>query len=84
MFAVRTENEEDIEYLEEILHQHPDEYHKFSAGEVESNTGNWTESYGGLKRDHLYVKIDDDIVFIKVRLMPQHLLQHVNALLGRL
>ena len=70
MFAVRTDNTEDLEYLEELLQKHPDTYRKISTSTLyraHTQSLTWRQSYSALPRDHVCIKIDDDIVYIQVR-----------------
>jgi hypothetical protein len=59
IFAVKTDNQEDIAYLDELVAKRP--YTKF-VSEKDYGNGGWDESWEPCKAEHIYVKIDDDVV----------------------
>jgi len=70
VFAVRTDSTEDLEYLEELLQKHPDTYRKIPTStlyKAHTQELTWRQSYSALLRDRVCIKIDDDIVYIRVR-----------------
>ena len=60
VFAVKTNNTEDLVYLETIMNQNKTYFERVTF----SNTNQYTEIYSTLDDDDLIFKIDDDIVFI--------------------
>ncbi|KAI1386665.1 uncharacterized protein F4822DRAFT_410870 [Hypoxylon trugodes] len=69
-FMVHTNKEEDLKYLEELVAQREEHYHIVQGGECEGS------SYGCIwdsvvEENTIYVKIDDDIVFIHPDAIPQ-------------
>ncbi|KAI1379530.1 hypothetical protein F4677DRAFT_442507 [Hypoxylon crocopeplum] len=69
-FMVHTNKEEDVKYLEELVSQREQQYRIVEAGPCEGT------SYGCIwdsvvEDDTIYVKIDDDIVFIHPDAIPQ-------------
>jgi hypothetical protein len=65
VFIVKTEDEEDLAYLADLLVDHPGVYRRVVPTSVEGEN-RWARNYYGLVEARLYVKIDDDIVFIQV------------------
>lgn len=62
LFLRHTENKEDLQYLEELLACHPAVYHsKFVSLKREA----FAQILHSLPRDRLYVKMDDDILYIE-------------------
>jgi hypothetical protein len=58
MFAVNTNNKDDLDYLEVLLAANP-QYKKHKAErDYEMWMGNWET----VQRENLYIKIDDDVV----------------------
>ncbi|OTB06506.1 hypothetical protein M426DRAFT_318911 [Hypoxylon sp. CI-4A] len=69
-FMVHTNKEEDLEYLKDLVSQREEHYHIVDGGACEGS------SYGCIwdsvvEDDTIYVKIDDDIVFIHPDAIPQ-------------
>ncbi|KAI0111470.1 hypothetical protein F4814DRAFT_356118 [Daldinia grandis] len=69
-FMVHTNNEDDLEYLNGLVSQRKEHYHIVEAGTCEGS------SYGCIwdsvvENDTIYVKIDDDIIFIHPDAIPQ-------------
>ena len=71
VFAVRTDEKEDLEFLEALLARHPGVYRRTHGNSIrpyQTPAGpHWQESYSITHANRIYVKIDDDIVFIQVR-----------------
>lgn len=70
VFAVRTDDREDLEYLEELLQKHPGEYRMIATPTLYRDhvqSIDWRHSYSSLPGDCLCIKIDDDILYIQVR-----------------
>lgn len=55
-FVVNTDKEDDIKYLDELV-KTSDRYKKIALGSLGYN-----EVWGTVEREHMYIKIDDDIV----------------------
>ena len=64
MFVVKTHRRQDLRLLEHMMQKHPQTYVSYYPNLEES--GSYRAMYEGIYKDQLYVKIDDDIVFIKV------------------
>ncbi|KAI1660909.1 hypothetical protein F4813DRAFT_267767 [Daldinia decipiens] len=69
-FMVHTNNEDDLKYLNGLVSQRKEHYHIVEAGTCEGS------SYGCIwdsvvEDDTIYVKIDDDIIFIHPDAIPQ-------------
>ena len=59
IFARKTDVQEDIEYLEELLATNP----RYSKHVATSDYGSWLMgSWEGVKGNDIYIKIDDDVV----------------------
>lgn len=68
VFVVKTEDPADLAYLEELLACHRRDYRAvIPAGEPQEGEHQWAQHYGFLSPGRLYIKMDDDIVFIQVR-----------------
>jgi hypothetical protein len=63
MFAVNTNNEGDLAYLEELLAANP-QYKKHKA---EKDYAMWMGNWEMVQRENLYIKIDDDVVRARSR-----------------
>ena len=61
IFVAKTDNEEDLTFLDELLASEPKRY---SAHHVNSTGGDYSQMYKVCERGNVYVKIDDDILFI--------------------
>jgi hypothetical protein len=68
VFAVRTLDEEDLKFLDLLLARNPGVYRRSAPGSLYQNDTlvHWQESYNIARPDRLYVKIDDDVIFIQV------------------
>ncbi|KAI1102210.1 hypothetical protein F4804DRAFT_334519 [Jackrogersella minutella] len=69
-FMVHTNKEEDLKYLKDLVSRRKENYHIVEAGACEG------QSYGCIwdsivEDDTIYVKIDDDIIFIHPDAIPQ-------------
>lgn len=69
-FMVHTNKEEDVEYLKDLVSKREEHYHIVDGGACEGS------SYGCIwdsivEDDTIYVKIDDDIIFIHPDAIPQ-------------
>ncbi len=64
VFAINTDDKDDLTYLDELLTTHPSYSKHVPQGDYDSHWwfGNW-EAVS--ERDAVYVKIDDDVVFIE-------------------
>jgi hypothetical protein len=60
VFAVKTDNKEDLAYLDELLAANP----AYSKHVPEGNYKSWVGSWQVVKPKNIYIKIDDDIVSI--------------------
>ncbi|CAL8463666.1 g3200 [Coccomyxa elongata] len=67
VFAVRTDDAEDLNFLETLLMRHPQVYRRSHGPSIRpfDTAAHWQKSYSITRNDHIYVKIDDDIVFIQ-------------------
>ncbi|KAK9917316.1 hypothetical protein WJX75_003075 [Coccomyxa subellipsoidea] len=67
VFAVRTLDEEDLKFLDLLLARNPGVYRRSAPGSLYQNDTlvHWQESYNIARPDRLYVKIDDDVIFIQ-------------------
>ena len=65
-FIVRTHDWRDLRFLDTMLDRHPGVYSRHYVSSAPA--GEWSAMYESLLDNQLYVKIDDDIVFIKVSL----------------
>jgi hypothetical protein len=63
MFAVNTNNKDDLDYLEELLAANP-QYKKHKA---EKDYAMWMGNWETVQRENLYIKIDDDVVGSTIR-----------------
>lgn len=62
---VKTKDAADLAFLDELLPKHPGVYAKHVVKPVNKD---YREMYGSVQDDRLYVKMDDDIVFIQAGL----------------
>ena len=58
IFVVRTEDEEDLAYLEELLVANP----KYSAHHSAGSGFDYSQMWSAVEKGNVYVKIDDDVV----------------------
>ncbi|KAF2433021.1 hypothetical protein EJ08DRAFT_669189 [Tothia fuscella] len=66
IFAVHTDNEGDLEYLDRLVNT-TSSYTKYKQeGEYESWVGSWEK----VERGNIYVKIDDDVVYFEDDTIP--------------
>lgn len=63
MFAVNTNNEGDLKYLEELLAANP----KYRKHKAEKDYAMWMGNWEMVQRENLYIKIDDDVVRARSR-----------------
>lgn len=75
---MRTNDTEDLRFLDVLLARHPGVYRR-SPGPSILAPAHWQESYSITSSDRIYVKIDDDIVFIQVLSMLVRKLLHVSG-----
>ncbi|KAI8629069.1 hypothetical protein F5Y19DRAFT_88816 [Xylariaceae sp. FL1651] len=69
-FMVHTDNKEDLAYLDELIAQRKEHYRIVKPGECKG--GNYACMWDPVVEDNtIYVKIDDDIVFIHPDTIPQ-------------
>ncbi|MCJ1320028.1 hypothetical protein MMC15_005364 [Xylographa vitiligo] len=61
IFVVRTEDEEDLAYLEELLVANP----KYSAHRSAGSGFDYSQMWSAVEAGNVYVKIDDDVVRIR-------------------
>lgn len=61
VFVAKTEVQEDLDFLDELLASEPKYY---SVHRVNSTGGDYSKMYSVCERGNVYVKIDDDILFI--------------------
>jgi hypothetical protein len=67
LFKVRWDTDaENLAYLEELVAAHPVEYRRVEAKNDGSNFTSYSNHYLGLEPNRLYIKVDDDIVYIHV------------------
>ncbi|KAH8121914.1 hypothetical protein FP744_10002925 [Trichoderma asperellum] len=66
IFLQRTKKEKDIKFLEKLLASEPD-YEKW---DIDMSEGGYASSYDLIQDDVLYVKMDDDIVYIEDSVIP--------------
>ncbi|RFU76574.1 hypothetical protein TARUN_5659 [Trichoderma arundinaceum] len=66
IFLQRTTEEEDLKFLEKLLASEPD-YEKW---EIDMSEGGFASSYDLIQDDVMYVKMDDDIVYIEDSAIP--------------
>lgn len=64
VFAVRTNETEDLQLLEELLAAHPGVYRRSGPGSLKDKP--WQDCYTLAHPGRVYVKIDDDVVFVQV------------------
>ena len=64
---MRTNNTDDLALLEEMLQQNPTAYLKQEPKSLPDNYFDFSGMYDWVQDDQVYVKIDDDVVFINVR-----------------
>lgn len=71
-FVRNTNNSADLAYLDELLATHP-RYKMIELPNVESSDANdrYREAWSRLQRDTVYVKIDDDVVWIADDAIPR-------------
>jgi hypothetical protein len=62
IFAVNTDNEGDLEYLDELIAMSP-KYRKHVSGYAEYAQGSWSGSWEPVEHGNIYIKIDDDVVW---------------------
>jgi hypothetical protein len=74
VFAVKTENKDDLEYLDSIISQNKTYYKKV----IFSNNKRYAEIYLTIEDDDLVFKIDDDIVFISDGTLERMLEEYFN------
>ncbi|RMZ92556.1 hypothetical protein DV736_g220, partial [Chaetothyriales sp. CBS 134916] len=73
-----THNQDDLEYLEEILREHP-RYKKIEISEEEIDYDAYDVAWDHLERGSFYVKIDDDVVWVGDDTIPRLVsLKHGN------
>jgi hypothetical protein len=60
---VATDNAEDLEWLDELITNRP-QYSRYDSHE-EYAGGSWSGSWEPVRAEHIYVKIDDDVVFFE-------------------
>jgi hypothetical protein len=58
IFVVRTDDEDDLKYLEELLPTVP-EYKKYEA---KGRGGRYKDAWDVVEKGTMYIKIDDDVV----------------------
>jgi len=63
IFAVNTDNEGDLQYLDELVAMRPDYTRHDSQKEYAG--GSWSGSWEPVRKEHIYIKIDDDVVFME-------------------
>lgn len=61
IFVAKTDVQEDLDFLDELLASEPKYY---SVHRVNSTGGDYSKMYSVCERGNVYVKIDDDILFI--------------------
>lgn len=67
VFSVRTTDSEDLAFLEALLARNPGLYRRHNPDtDPSDNVTRWRQSYEAVRPGRLYIKIDDDIVFIQV------------------
>jgi hypothetical protein len=74
VFAVKTENKDDLEYLDSIISQNKTYYQKV----IFSSDKRYAEIYLTIEDDDLVFKIDDDIVFISDGTFERMLEEYFN------
>lgn len=73
-FVVKTKDAADLAFLDELLPKHPGVYAKHVVKPVNKD---YREMYGSVQDDRLYVKMDDDIVFIQDGAIEELLEEHL-------
>ena len=68
VFAVRTDDKEDLKFLDILLARHSGVYRRSLPGNLDPKITprHWQESYTIARPGQLYIKIDDDVIFIQV------------------
>ncbi|KAL7793700.1 hypothetical protein V8C37DRAFT_377925 [Trichoderma ceciliae] len=66
IFLERTDNEQDLKFLDKLLASEPD-YEKWV---IDMSEGGFASSYDLIQDDIMYVKMDDDIVYIEDSAIP--------------
>ncbi len=59
-------DKEDLKYLSTVVAAHPDIY-RISIPHSANSENIWSHNYDDVEPNRIYVKIDDDILFIQVR-----------------
>jgi hypothetical protein len=63
IFAVNTENQDDLAYLDELVAANP-KYRTYEAHNENYEHGGWQGTWSAVEHGNIYIKIDDDVVRI--------------------
>jgi hypothetical protein len=68
VFAVKTKNQDDLDFLDQLMARNPGVYHRSDKGERvnKESMEEFHEFYSLALPGRIYVKIDDDVIFIQV------------------
>lgn len=59
---MNTEDKDDLAFIRELVARQP----HYRIANISSDFSSWDNHYSDLFPGHLYIKIDDDVVFIQV------------------
>jgi hypothetical protein len=65
-----TQNERDLEYLDSLLSANPRRYKQFPLPQTNTSDQGYNEAWNMLEPGHIYVKIDDDLVWMAEDAIP--------------
>jgi len=63
VFAVNTERPDALSYLDELLHRNPTSYRRYVP--KKQYNGGYTKLWEAVEDQNIYIKMDDDIVFLE-------------------
>ena len=66
LFLVKTQDKEDLAYLDELLATNPKYSARYTGDEVNFD---YSHMWSNVEKGNVYVKIDDDVVCSKLRVL---------------